>query len=824
MMRRVEVLILMLMIAGSHAGSSAQLGASCQHDMDCSDSIRGSYCSLEGYCECSPFYVRLNETKCLPSQLLESECILSDQCAMRVANSHCVESRCHCEDGFLQFRKHTCLAPAQPGTVCYSHAHCRMWDEESHCDFLIPNLFGRCQCTSPARQAGPTCVVESAPIDPIVTDDEQLPVIAKPQQQKPEPSEPHVSTTTEDDSVVVEDFMTRVQPVDSAEQQQQQVMEEAEEMVQVEQSGGAGEESTTASGSYDEYVTSEEAVTFDDTNSTSHMHMYENTEKYTAMEHEAEENFQNHDENETLDTTPYHESTEYDQNSSEISTTESTNESYEYENASHDGEESESYYQIKHSTHVHPQEVELIEKHNHISGEDHSNLIEGEDESTPKTSQESYEASNDSTEAYTTAEYQDDKSQKHGHASDEQTKEMDETTQESDTKKQDTDNEIDAAIVEQTTPTMVRLASRTTMMEPEAPISTTVATLLSESESFTTTTSTTPLPTTTTTSTTTAASVTLFSSTEGSIRVKHQGIRTRVDLGDGPISLGLACVNNRQCQLADPYTYCNELGRCDCAHSHQQEATEKENECNAGNTRCAPGTFQCRSSGICISWFFVCDGRPDCSDASDEECNFSLKSNITNCPALSFRCEKSGRCISRAGICDGKIQCPQGEDEVGCDFRKSRKCPEHTFMCRSGECLPEYEYCNAIVSCRDGSDEPPHLCGSRSVPNFFVKLLSGPGSRGRNYCPMRCGNGNCRSTAIVCSGRDGCGDGSDEDSCSVCRCPAPPTAYDDAGSHPVEAAATSYTSITSNSRSRQRSRTGRITNNWSLNKSNQVQQ
>lgn len=51
---------------------------------------------------------------------------------------------------------------ARPGQVCYSNAHCRLWDNESRCEFLIPNLFGRCGCNAPLRHVGDRCVDEFA--------------------------------------------------------------------------------------------------------------------------------------------------------------------------------------------------------------------------------------------------------------------------------------------------------------------------------------------------------------------------------------------------------------------------------------------------------------------------------------------------------------------------------------------------------------------------------------------------------------------------------------------------------------------------------------
>lgn len=53
------------MLSLAMAQTALELGARCSHDMDCTDTIKGSYCSMAGLCECKPYYAQFSDTTCV---------------------------------------------------------------------------------------------------------------------------------------------------------------------------------------------------------------------------------------------------------------------------------------------------------------------------------------------------------------------------------------------------------------------------------------------------------------------------------------------------------------------------------------------------------------------------------------------------------------------------------------------------------------------------------------------------------------------------------------------------------------------------------------
>ncbi|XP_069694899.1 uncharacterized protein [Periplaneta americana] len=603
------VTCLVASLSAYSAGHLRLLGSKCSHDQECLADVTYSRCQA-GRCACLPYYAQYNQTVCVQSTLLGFNCLVKEQCSMKVANSMCLHGTCRCESGFLQFRRHTCLSPASPGDVCYSDAHCRLWDSDTHCDFLIPNLFGRCQCSPPMKQRGNTCIKFNFP-----TADASGPSAA----DTPSTS---LFTSSASSSAAAATWV----PVPSASTFTQAPTERLP-VASPSPSNPPSPSAPLKDSTFPPQTLAAEAYTTLSVSSSTEKDYSEKTPEETQKPTLQEETTTQMLTPSSGGMEPEHPQPETSSTKPEISTT-------------------DAYTSIPLLLHF--------------------STVFAETSSDPSVTSE---LSLQPLQMLTTQE-------------------------------------------DDTTETVI--SSQSTTRE-EIPVSG----------------STTPVP--------------MASATVAWTRVRG--------VGEGmAVTLGLPCLSDLQCQNADPGSRCLD-GVCDCVIKNNGSFS-----CGAGNSGCYKGTFQCRSTGVCISWFFVCDGRQDCPDGSDEECRSSQ-----SCPPQAFKCGEQGGCVSRASRCDGTADCPLGEDELHCNATHSaRGCPERTFRCADGRCLPEYEFCNAMVTCRDGSDEPRDACKARTK------------RRKSGYCPFRCANGRCRSDAIACSGRDGCGDGSDEARCSVCRCPMAP--------------------------------------------------
>lgn len=169
-------------------------------------------------------------------------------------------------------------------------------------------------------------------------------------------------------------------------------------------------------------------------------------------------------------------------------------------------------------------------------------------------------------------------------------------------------------------------------------------------------------------------------------------------------------------------------------------------------------TFVCKSGHILDSFQFICDGRIDCDDASDESSELCTR---TVCPINKFKCHY-GACLDRSKKCNGIRECVDGSDERHCG-RKTHSCGRNEFRCGDDtkllhrKCIPATNICDGVLNCEDGSDETSTICDNFLCPNGT----------------FRCRYGGCVPATVQCDGFLDCFDASDESAtlCMAVQCP-----------------------------------------------------
>ncbi len=173
---------------------------------------------------------------------------------------------------------------------------------------------------------------------------------------------------------------------------------------------------------------------------------------------------------------------------------------------------------------------------------------------------------------------------------------------------------------------------------------------------------------------------------------------------------------------------------------------------------CLHGHSMC-NDGTCILSHYICDGRSDCPDESDEfycshvcslsddfgdysNCFTSCISPGCVCNDLYFSCALGG-CVPWSRVCNALPDCPNGEDEQMCLFlqdysetfglfvelgrsqKSSNKWEKSEYECRNGPNISQVLVNDLVPDCPEQDDEEKYYAflknGSRS--DFFSERV-----------------------------------------------------------------------------------------------------